>query len=460
MPTSSTQSKSLLKYSDITTEQQASIDRLYSYDSTLLIASKGFGKCMVAHTAAQEMISDGGLDRVLVLAPPKVCALTWATEHLKWSHLGPVTMIQGTPAQREKKLIAGGAICVCSTELVPWLVKQPGFQSFDGLIIDEISRFKSVGGTAFKALRHKLKGFKWRVGLSATPVAEAGEHIYGQCLLLDDGRALGKNKERFMGTYFMSDYMGYNWELQPGGAERIAQALSGLVHVTESTDYEASLPPLREHIVEVNIGDAMGAYEEMAQTMVLELEGDDDVEAPNAAVLAGKLQQLASGFIYFNDGESTQHMHGAKLFAMLKLVNQLAQPVVISYQYRWELDELRKLFTARGKYVRVLGEDPEGSVAAWNDGECEVLLVHPRSAGHGINLQFGGCVLIQMGPIWSADQSDQIIGRIWRRGQKNPVHRYVLCSKGTIDYAILDRLTDKKDDESTLMEHLRKVTQK
>jgi hypothetical protein len=444
----------LLSYSSFTPEQISAVNRLFEHDATLLIASKGLGKTVIAQTAAQELLFEGVVKRVLVVAPPRVVQLAWSVEHLKWEHLSPVTVLIGTPAQRIKKMIAGGSIVVVSYELLPWLVKQPWFATFDGIVFDEITRMKSVGGTSFKSLRHRMKQFVWRCGLSATPVAEDPMGLYGQCLLLDE-RALGRNKDRFMHTYFMSSYMGYDWEPQPGGLERLATAVKDLVFVVESTEYEDSLPPLEEHVVDVKMGAAAwSAYEELAQTMVLEAE---DIEAVNAAVLAGKLQQIASGFVYGEDG-SAARLHSEKFIALDRLWHGRLkrEPVIVMYNFIYELEELKKFYPG----AKVLADDPAGSVAAWNAGELEMLLIHPRSAGHGLNLQDGGCLLIAMGPCWSADQHDQVIGRIWRRGQLKTVRRYILACEGTVDRVILDRLQSKKSDEGNLMQHLISVTQK
>ena len=428
----STPLKSSLGYSSFTIEQQDAISRLYEFDNTLLIASKGFGKAAIAQTAAQELLNEGVLTRVLVIAPPKVGRITWGTEYSKWSHLEEIGLALGDVKQRRGVLAGPHRIVVISADSVAWFIKEMAsgeYVKFDGLIVDEISRLKSVGGKAVRALRPRLNKFKWRIGLSATPVAESGIDIYAQALVVDNGAALGRNKERFMRTYFMTtDYMGYDWEIQPGGAVLLAQALRDMVWVAPSVDYEASLPPLKERTVWVAMPDAAwSAYEELANTMVLE---SGDVEVPNAAVLAGKLQQIASGFLYRED-DTTLRLHGRNAQA-----------------FTWYPG------------AKVLAEDPAGAVAAWNAGELEMLLIHPRSAGHGLNLQDGGALLIQMGPCWSADQHDQVIGRLWRRGQAKTVRRYILACEGTVDEVILDRLQSKQENEGDLMKHLRNVTRK
>jgi hypothetical protein len=445
--------KNSLSFSDLTESQQRAIDRLYDHDHTLLIAKKGFGKACISQTAAQELLNAGILSRVLVIAPPRVAQLTWATEFLKWEHLEEVGMATGDPDQRLEVLTGEHRIVVVSADnlrSVFDVVREYGL-TFDGLILDEVSRMKSVGGKNFRALRPHIKNFKWRVGLSATPVAEAGQDLYGQMLVVDNGKSLGRSKDAFMRAYFVPDWNGYNWEPQHGAAARIAEAVKDVVWMAEDTGYEASLPPLIERVVEVELPPkGWAAYEELAETMYLEAQ---DVEAVNAAVLAGKLMQAAAGFVYGEDGE-VHRLHYRKMHECVGQVEAIDGPVVVVYQF---IEELRYL---KGIYpdALVLAENPAGAMKAWNAGECDVLLIHPKSAAHGINLQYGGCHLICISPIWSADAWSQVVGRLWRRGQQNPVTRTVIVAKGTIDRAILRKLTEKESAESLLMSHLREMT--
>jgi len=451
---SKTATKILLGYSNFTAEQQDAISRLVEYDETIMVASKGFGKAAIAQTAAQELIEEGVLTRVLVIAPPKVCSLTWAAEHEKWEQLWAPGMADGIPASREDVIASNARIVVLSSELVDWFFNKYGSgHGFDGVVFDELTRWKAVGGKAFKAIRPHIGGFKWRVGLSATPVAEAGHHLYGQALLIDGGKALGRNKERFMAKYFVPDYSGYKFTPQYMAEARMAEALRDIVYVAESSEYEKSLPPLHEEIVHVKMNDrGVDAYEELANTMLLE---DEDVEAANAAVLAGKLQQVASGFIYTDAGD-TIHLHNCKYQQLDDLLQAINEPAMIVYQFRAELAILKAMLPD----AMVLAENPKKSLDAWNSGRCRYLLVHPRSAGHGVNAQHGGRVMIQLAPIWSADLHDQVIGRIWRRGQTQRVTRYTLVADGTVDGVILQRLADKNLSESVLMDHLRAVASK
>lgn len=440
-----------MNLSNFTLDQQAALTRLYEWDATLLICPLGFGKTVVAQTAAQELLADGALKRVLIVAPPKVLN-TWAKEHQQWEQLGPVTVAEGTPDQRTKKIIAGGSIVAVSIPNLPWLVESGLHQSFDGLIIDEVSKFKAPGSKGVRALR-RCRNFTWRVGLSATPLAEAPIDAYAQALVLDRGERLGTNFEHFKADYFYAtDYQGYKLELKPGAAERMIKILSDLIWMPDSTEYQDRLPVLEDDSLEVTLTpEGWRAYEELANTMVLEAQ---DIEAVNEAVLAGKLQQVASGFVYDETG-AAHWIHDQKVEAVRRLVERLRRPVIIVYQFREELARLQALFPG----AVVLADSPREAEAAWNAGEVDVLLIHPRSAGHGLNLQHGGSDMIFMGPVWSADQWAQTIGRIWRQGQPaQTVHRYMVVCQGTVDGVIVDRLASKAGAEGSLMAHIRKIT--
>lgn len=449
---SSEASKSLLPYSALTSDQEDAIDRLYE-DNCLLIAAKGFGKCVVAQTAAQELLNDGELKRVLVIAPLKVSVLTWGTEWQKWEHLEEIALAVGEPKQRELAIASSARIVIINIENVPWLIDTYGAKhGFDGLIIDEISKFKAAGTRGVKKLRHRTGDFKWRVGLSATPLAESGQDIYSQALLIDGGKALGKRFERFQRTYFMQmDYSGYKWSFQPGGEERLAAALGPLVYVADNETYEAELPPFEDVEVEIELPAAvMEKYEDAAASMLL-----GEREIPNMAVLSGKLQQITQGAYYDEDGVA-HWLHWEKFETLIDLIEEIDAPVAVCYQYRFELDYLRGIFPEAG----VLAEDPEYVESMWNAGRMDVILVHPKSAAHGLNLQYGGCELVMLGPVWSADDWDQVAGRLWRRGQTDIVTRHTIVARGTVDGIILDRLDGKSDAEDSIMEHIRAVAQK
>jgi hypothetical protein len=437
---------------DLKPEQHDAIDYLYGGDG-ILIAGVGFGKAVVGQTAAQELLDDGVLKRVLVLAPLKVCTLTWQLEHLGWSHLEPVACALGTPAERVAAIESGARIVVLNLENVKWFFRHYGkAHGFDGLLIDELSKLKSAGSAAVKALRPRLGDFAWRAGMSATPVAESGVDIYAQALVIDGGAALGTRQDEFLIKYFYpADYERRNWTLQPGAAERLAAALAGLVFVADDGSYRAGLPELRDEIVNVDLpADAHQAYSELAAEMCVRLEAGE-VEAVNAAVLSGKLLQLAGGAVYDADGEVLR-IHSAKFLALRRLIDEAAGPVMVCYTYLWQLTELRWSY---GNLV-VLGDDPARAMADWNAGKIKILAVHPKSASHGLNLQAGGHELIILTPIWSADLNEQLVGRLRRRGQLcNFVRRTTIVATGTVDDLVLEGQDRKAGAAGLLMDHIK-----
>ena len=461
----STRSKTL-SMDDLDPQQEDAIDALYE-GNTLLIAQAGFGKAVVGQTAVQELIDDDVLSRVIIFAPLKVCNLTWMTEWLEWSHLRqPLMAVGDANARRDAVLDQDAEIVVMNLDNLAWFLREFGHDhGFDGILIDEISKIKDPGSATFKKLRHHLKDFAWRCGMSATPVHEAEEDIYTQIFFVDGGEALGRNKERFMRNYFMqTDYKGYNWAFQPGGAERLSEDIKHLVFLADTESYEASLARVEDVIVPVDMGKAAwAAYDDMINTLACDIDGEE-IEAPNLAVKQGKLQQICCGAIYqqvpdgLNDKgkpkfrQVTHWIHYAKLQAFGKLVCELGEPIMGVYQFTYELEWLRDAFPD----ALVLADDPEFAKREWNEGRCRLLLVHPKSAGHGLNLQKGGCRLAWLSPIWSADLWDQTLRRLRRRGQPaDIVWRYILLVEGTVERLILNRHTVKEDNAKAFINHIR-----
>ena len=382
-----------LSSADLSEKQHALIDTLYA-GNCLAIAPVGFGKAVCAQTAAQELIEHGYVKRVLVLAPLKVCRLTWATEYTHWSHLWQPACALGDPTERAAAINSDAQIVVMNIENLPWLIKEKLHGSFDGLVVDEISKFKSAGSRSVSVLR-RLKNFTWRVGLSATPVAECGADIYAQALVLDGGAALGTRQDTFLTKYMTpTDYTARSWAWLPGGAENCALALRTLVYVADGAEYTDTLPPLVDNIDYITLPDDVRQhYTDMLREGVID---GLDIEAPNAAVIAGKLQQIACGAIYRDDGKtrSTHWLHTLKYEALFKLLARAGGPVLISYQYEFEQEKLTELRIP-------IFDGSQRLVDLWNGRALRHLAIHPKSAAHGLNLQYGGCELICLSPVWS-----------------------------------------------------------
>lgn len=404
----------------LTPQQNAAITRLYEADETLLIAGVGFGKAIVALTAMTELVKAGELRKILVLAPLRVCQLTWATERHKWEHIDPydIAVACGTPAARRAAAESDAVVVVTNLENAVWMVENYG-HLFDGLLIDEITKLKTVSGTGAKKLRHWVRRLAWRVGMSASPVAEAGTDIYGQALLLDCGAALGTRKETFMRRYFYpTDFQNRNWVPLPGSEEAIAAAMGALIYYADDAGYKQALPPVHDLVAWLDMPDAGWDLYDALRARSRVKVGDVDVLAPSAGVLTQKLYQIAAGGLYGGGDEERQLVwfDPYKINWALGVAAATAGPVVIVYQYAFQLDELRR----RDPSALILGQGSkftETDLASWSAGRHKHLFMHPNSAAHGLNLQYGSSNLVCLSPVWGADPWQQILGRLQRRGQ-------------------------------------------
>lgn len=442
-----------LEKSLLTLEQQKAITRLFEHNQTLLVAGLGFGKAVVGLTALQELYDAGVFKRVLVMAPLRVATSTWASEVKKWSHLRPelVTVACGGEQFRVKSIESGKPIVVINFESAAQLIEEAGEGYFDAMLIDELTKLKSTGGTLFKLLRRWVKTLVWRAGMTATPVAEFGGDIYGQALLLDDGKALGTRKDAFMQEFCTPlDFKGYNWAMRPGAQEKIGAKLAALLYRAEDTSYLESLPELVDMFVPVPLTQAARlVYTTMQKNSVYE-----DVEAPNEAVKAGKLAQVAAGGLYQNDDDERtlywRDVTQARLAAVQEFVGLLGEPVIITYTYGFQLDLLIEAWPdapVLGGKGRATNKDIE----AFNRGEVPVLIGHPKSMGMGLNLQAACRTLVHLSPLYSADLYKQTIGRIHRRGQTKPCTRISFYSPDTVEDRIILSLGRKAADEKDFM---------
>jgi SNF2 family DNA or RNA helicase len=441
----------------LTKDQELAIDRLYDHDSTLLVASMGAGKTVVALTAINELIEAGVLGRVLVIAPLKVCKEVWAQEASKWGHLSnlSVGVCIGAASTRAKILASKPDVLVINFENLVWLFRtQKAADLFDGLIVDELSKFKSGSGTQFKAIRPHLKKWSWRVGMTGTPVAEDWLGLYGQMMIVDAGAALGTRKDVFKLEYFnQMDFQGYDWQLKPDAPARLAEAIKSSVYTVP--DYQHELPPITYEVVELELPrDVREIYAQLGKSMLVEVDGAAEIIAANAAVLSGKLQQVAGGFVY-DEQRDPVLLSEWRINAVVEHVTQLARlgsPVMLCYWFTADYARLVARLESLG--LKWAEARTDGSVDEWNDRALDVLLVHPRSAGHGLNLAAGGADVVWYGPCWSRDLWEQTNARLWRRGQREPVVVWSFVAVGTVDELIAQRVEDKAEFSALFRAHL------
>ncbi len=462
------------KLSDLSETQQLAIDRIYESDEVMLVAPKGFGKCVVGFTAIQDLIDDGILNRVLVLSTAQVCKEVWNKEADQWDHLKGIDIVCLTGHDEKKRhalMAQNSCIVICNFEIMAWLFLNYPDPIFDGLIVDEITKLKSVGGVGFKKMRKHLKHFKWNVGMTADPVAQESIEIYGQMLVIDQGKRLGRNRDNFKRKYFMQmDYLGHDWQFQPGGLARLTKVLSDVIYTVDSEDYMAALPKLVEIEVPVKLPpEVRHYYQEMAKHNFVYIK-HQALEAPNEAVMQSKLFQMCCGSVYRTpeDDEYGElktakkeaiFLHDAKTRALDKLLNTIDTPVLIAYQFAFQREALKERYKAPVFSATNSKKVNDYIMEMWNDGALPVLLIHSKSAGHGLNLQYGTCnTLICLSYFWSADEWDQLLGRIRRRGQQaSEVRRYTIYCMDTIEDCVMKpKLKNREDSSELFHEYLAK----
>jgi len=438
----------------LTSDQEAAITRLYQTDATLLHAQMGSGKTCVILSAIKELLRDGVLNKVLIVAPLRVANTVWKQESEAWSHLAGMKIVvcTGSLSARTIAVSQPHDVLVVNFEGLPWLAREVRMMpSYDGLVIDELSRMKVAGGVQFKALRPHLKGFAWRVGATGTPASEDFLGLYAQCLVLDSGAALGTRADGFRRRFFyQTDYQGYRWELKPGADAQIAERISGLVWSVP--DYRDSLPSLEMSVVDLVMPDSVrDVYDSMRKDMVVDLD-DGEIVAANSAVLVGKLQQVCNGFLYADDGvggRETVWLSDYRVRACVKAVHGCDGPVMLVV---WYSADRERLLEALPEAVE-LGSDSE-TVVRWNRGEIPCLVTHPRSVGHGLNLARGGRSMVWFSGCFSADLRSQTIARLWRRGQTRTVRVIDLCVAESVDGIVRDRVMEKGIWADTFKAHL------
>lgn len=387
-----------------------------------------------------------------MIAPLTVAEKTWTDEIDKWDHLKHLAFskILGSRKHREEALMKKADVYLINRENVEWLVDHYKQQwPFRTVIIDESSSFKSPQAKRFKALRKVRPKIDRLVELTGTPAPNNLLDLWPQIYLLDQGERLGKTITQYRNTYFTpgqkNGHIVYSWKLLPGAEKAIHEKISDICVSMKAKDY-LKLPPRTDNTVEVELSPkSWRKYKELEREYVLELP-ESDVIASNAAVLSGKLSQLASGCIYDENGDAIK-IHQEKLDALERVVEDAqGQPILIFYRFRHEAERIEKRF----KQVKRL-DVAAGDVKKWNDGKIPLLLAHPKSAGHGLNLQQGGHIIVWFGIDWPLELYQQANARLDRQGQTEPLIIHHLIAKGTIDEDVMKSLANKEVGQDALM---------
>ena len=420
--------------------QEAAADFLYEHDRAMILAPVGAGKTCITLTAMQAMLADSVVKRFLVLAPKRVCTDVWPVEQPKWAKGTTMAVAVGTPAQRKAAMGSGAQIIVTNYDNIQWLATQ-NLSHIDGIVYDELTKLKNPSGARFKALNKVIGKINIRWGLTGSFTSNGLEDVFGQCKIVDQS-LLGRSKGAFQQQYFILVNKEYgDWVARPGSLAQVMERIKPATFLLEPGDYKDKLPPL--HTVELRCDMDMTDYNTMKKDFVL-----NDVVAVNAAVVTQKLQQMASGFLYTDNGPVWLSGHKFDRLEDLLAENQRANTLVV-YTYQEELAELKR----RLPHAQTLDDDR--AIERWNAGQIELLLVHPKSAGHGLNLQTGGHHIVFLSLPWSLELYEQTIGRLHRSGQQHAVWCYVLLTHKTIDEKILGALHDKRTLSDIALEALK-----
>ncbi|MDD3338047.1 MAG: DEAD/DEAH box helicase [Lachnospiraceae bacterium] len=410
----------------------------------------GLGKTAITLTAVWELLLDYfEVSRVLVIAPLRVARDTWPGELEKWEHLSGITMsgVLGSEKERVAALNRRANVYVINRENVEWLVEECKWD-FDMVVLDELSSFKSHKAKRFKALKKVRPMVKRIVGLTGTPAPNGLIDLWAEIGILDMGQRLGRfiggYRERFFLPDKRSREMIYSYKPREGAEEAIYNLLSDICISMKARDY-LDMPGCVYNRVEVFMNDReLKLYQQLERDMLIPYE-DGDIDAVNAAGLSNKLMQMANGAVYDENG-GVKHIHDQKLEALEDLVEAAnGKPVLISYWYKHDLERIKERIGA-------LELDTAEDMKEWNAGEIPVAVIHPASAGHGLNLQAGGSTLIWYGLTWSLELYQQMNARLWRQGQKETVVIHHLIAKGTLDERVMESLEKKDCGQSALVE--------
>lgn len=394
--------------------------------------------------------------RVLVIAPKRVAEDTWSRESEKWDHLNHLTIskILGDEKHRLEGMTAEADIYVINRENVKWLVdkcREKKHWPYDMVVIDELSSFKSNRSQRFKALRTVMPLVKRVVGLTGTPTPNGYMDLWSEIYLLDGGQRLGKTiggyRERYFNPGMRNGYTVFNWILKDGADSAIQKKIEDICVSMKAADYLA-MPERIDNRVEVMMSQAeLKVYRQLEKEKILELSEDNVVVAPTAAAIANKLLQLANGSIYDNSGQIVR-IHERKLDALEEILDCNQEPVLVFYNFKHDLEALQERF--KELHPRIL--DNSRDIEEWNDGRIRLLLAHPASVGHGLNIQAGGHIIVWYGLTWSLELYQQANARLYRQGQKHAVIIHHLITRGSIDEDVMKVLAGKGDMQAALME--------
>lgn len=444
---------------DLRPYQERMVEHIRDTRKGALWAGMGLGKTVSALTAISDLFDELEISRVLIIAPLKVMLRVWPQEIEYWDHTKwmSYTILNGDPNSRRYKVEMETQIHIINREMVTWLFETlKGMKKFpyDMVIVDESSSFKNFSAKRTKALMKMSFHADYFIELTATPASNTLLDLWTQIFMLDKGERLGRILGHYRELYFEPDYMGYSNTLKEGAAEVIYNKLADICLTLKSEDY-LKLPPRMEHNIYVELsGPLRKKYEVLENEFVIELE-KEEFAAINSGALVNKLLQFCNGAVYIGE-KLYSNIHDLKLDALEEIIEQCGdEPLLVAYQFRSDMERIKQ------RFPQAIVLDRKGTqVEEWNNGNIPLLLAHPASAGHGINLQHGGCNICWFGLNWSLELVDQFNGRLHRSGQTKPVQIYNILVRDSVDNTVQQSLSEKNFRQEDLLNHLKENIKK
>lgn len=430
--------------------QKYVIQFLIQNKAAALLLDMGLGKTVITLTALWELAFDYfDIEKVLIIAPKRVAESTWRSEIEKWEHLSGLTysIVLGTKQQRENALNQKALLYIINRENVSWLIKNHKWD-FDAVVIDELSSFKSNKAERFKALKKVRPYVKRIIGLTGTPAPNSLMDLWAEIYLLDMGERLGRFIGGFRERFFIPDKRNqqivFSYKPKDGAEEKIYSLISDICISMKALDH-LEMPKLVNNNIAVEMnGKEQKIYDKFKADMVLNLDGSE-LDAVNAAALSNKLLQMSNGAVYADDGTIVK-IHDRKLDALEDLIEAAnGKPLLVAYWYKHDKQRILERFDA----AEINTAD---DIERWNKGEVPVALIHPASAGHGLNLQQGGSTVVWFGLTWSLELYQQLNARLYRQGQKNTVFIHHIITKNTIDENVIKALEKKNVSQNSLID--------
>ena len=438
--------------------QKYATEFIESHPIAAVILQMGLGKTVCTLTAIEHLMYDTfEVSKVLIVAPLRVAKVTWSDEIDKWDHLSHLTysVAVGSEKERLSALKKKADLYMINRENLQWLIEKSGLPfDYDMVVLDELSSFKSWQSKRFRAFMKVRPKVQRVVGLTGTPSSNGLMDLFAEFKCLDMGERLGRFITQYRNAFFIPDRMNgqvvYSYKLRPFSEEEIYRRIGDITISMKALDH-LKMPELIENRYPVYMDDGeKQQYESMKKDLILPYLENEAITAANAAALSGKLCQMANGAVYSDEG-SVAHIHDRKLDALEDIIEAAQGPILLCYWFKHDLERItRKLDELKVEYARI---SSDGSIRMWNEGKFQVGLIHPASAGHGLNLQAGGNHIVWFGLTWSLELLEQTNARLWRQGQRaETVVVQYLVTAGTIDERILDAISKKEKDQNALID--------